>query len=489
MYESFFQMNRRPFRAVPHTADYFPAATIETARQTLVRCIERAEGAGLLIGPSGTGKTLFCLMLTQHFRDTYRVVHLANGRFSTPRALLQAILYELGRPYRKMEEGELRLSLIDYATSSDHCPNGILLLVDEAHSLPLRQLEEIRMITNLVRDGQPRVRLVLVGGPDLEERLANPNLEALNQRLAARCYLEAFTREETHDYVRGILKAVEAESQSVFSDDALDAVFTATDGIPRFVNQVCDHALVLAFAGGHEHLEQSGIEEAWSDLQQLPTPWNESEQRNDQEEEAECSIIEFGHLDDSEPEQARPELGEVDEEFHPAGAIGPETEVVLDDSGDPFGEEFAEEEVLIDRFTALEVNGPLSSTRVASQEGRELSERLQPFLDREVRPHLCMAEDGDDHSTDPGAESAESGQPSVVGQSPDDETIEPSVEDIVDIPSDGQNQTEDEGTFATDDLDVLVVEEDPQPTTSVPIHSGRERRRAYRQLFAKLRRG
>src|SRR5688572_8473556 len=202
MYESTFHFRERPFVAAPLTDRYFRAAGIEQILATLARGIERAEGPGLLIGAPGTGKSLVCHLLAEHFRDEYRVALLTSARLGSRRALLQNILYELGLPYRDLEEGELRLSLIDHLDPSDDCPNGMLLLVDEAHTLPLRLFEEIRMITNLVRDGLPRVRLVLAGGHELEERFTSPRLQSFQQRLAARCYLRPLHREETKGYVR-----------------------------------------------------------------------------------------------------------------------------------------------------------------------------------------------------------------------------------------------------------------------------------------------
>ena len=161
-----------------------------------------AAGIGMVVGPSGTGKTLLCRMLAEHFKERFKVAMLCSGRLSTRRALLQAIHYELGQPYRGMDEGELRLALVDYLTLGEDCPTGMVLLVDEAHTLPYRLFEEIRMITNLVCNGQPRVRLVLAGGPLLEERLASPKLESFSQRLVARCYLEPLSRTETQKYAK-----------------------------------------------------------------------------------------------------------------------------------------------------------------------------------------------------------------------------------------------------------------------------------------------
>jgi type II secretory pathway predicted ATPase ExeA len=206
---------------------------IEEARQRLVRAIERGDGPGLVVGASGTGKTLLLEVLAARFCNQFDVAMLFSAQLCTRRALLQAILFELELPYRYHDEGELRLTLLDYLLRSERCPNGILLLVDEAPSLPVRLLEEIRLMSNLVRDGQPRVRVVLAGGPPIEELLARGELETFQQRIGMRCYLGPLSQNETSQYVRGHLAAVEMNADATFDSAALDAIFEATDGIPR----------------------------------------------------------------------------------------------------------------------------------------------------------------------------------------------------------------------------------------------------------------
>jgi type II secretory pathway predicted ATPase ExeA len=260
MYETYFNLSQRPFAAAPRVDHYFPAATIDGARTTLIRCIERAEGAATAIGPSGIGKTLLCQVLAEHFRGAFAVALLTGAALGTRRALLQAILYELGLPYRGMDEGELRLALVDRVTLSDEHPAGMLLLVDDAHHLPLRLLDEIRGLTNLMRGGQPAVRLVLAGGRGLEERFASPKLESFSQRLAARCYLEAFQWAETQDYIHARIAACGADGPQIFPPETCQRVHKATDGVPRLVNQVCDHVMLLACAAGRKRIEPEHID-------------------------------------------------------------------------------------------------------------------------------------------------------------------------------------------------------------------------------------
>ena len=399
MYESHFQLQTRPFVAAPRAENYVPVAGMEQARQTLVRCVERAEGPGLIVGPAGSGKSLLCQLLAEHFRrEQFQVALLSSARLSTRRALLQNILFELHLPYRGMEEGELRLSLIDHLEPRGTGVAGLLLLVDEAHTLPLRLLEEIRLISNFIRDGQPRVRLMLAGSAQLEERLANPKLESLQQRIAARCYLQSLSREETAQFIRQQVERAGGNPDVLFSTDALKAVYTATDGVPRLINQVCDHALVLSAVGGNEQIGADGIEEAWADLQQLPAPWHQSARRAGAA--ASEAAVEFGQLQDGEAEEVastlpaaiepgyalsdpsvelRAELnfdrvdrglGALDSaagvefgtladlyedavEFEPAGDGATQVELTFSTPANPFGDGFDEEEVVTDRHASL----------------------------------------------------------------------------------------------------------------------------------------
>ena len=385
MYESHFQFHERPFVAAPQTGHYVATAVMEQARRTLVRCVERAEGPGLIVGPAGTGKSLLCLLLGEHFRqERFQVAMLASARLSTRRALLQNILFELNLPYRGMEEGELRLSLIDHLEPRGTGVAGLLLIIDEAHALPLRLLEEIRLISNFIRDGEPRVRLILAGSAKLEERLASPKLESLQQRIAARCYLQSLSREETAMYVRQQVQVAGGNPDSLFTSDALKAVSTATDGVPRLINQVCDHALVLSAMGGHSSISAEAIEEAWADLQQLPAPWQQASRH----EATASAAVEFGQLaDEAAPAQGAGEvpaelratanldridrgIGALDsadgiefgslpgnledaQEFEPVDFSATEVELTFTTPANPFGDDFHEEEIVVDRYAVL----------------------------------------------------------------------------------------------------------------------------------------
>ncbi len=491
MYEAFFKLRSRPFLAAPQTSRYFPAMVIENARKTLARCIERGEGAGLLVGPLGTGKTLLCQMLSEAFQGEFSVAFLSSGRLATRRALLQAILYELGLPFRGMDEGELRLLLLDHLEPTPQGNQGLLLLVDEAHTLPWRLLEEIRLITNLVRDGQSRVRVILAGGPILEERFASPKLSSFSQRLAARCYLESLDSVETAAFVRAQISAVGGDPAQLFQDEALQSVHRATDGIPRLINQVCDHALILASLGGLDRLTSETIEEAWADLQQLPTPF-----RTVRANEAGASqIVEFGGLSDAQEEMpeaipfraaatqrlhvAQPDeqldaiheqVSQMAAEFQPIGSQDSEIELDFPEFGDPLGEKFAEEEVVLDRYSS-ETEIFADVPRVSSVEGQQLGSLLPPS--HATRPRGGESQRPIIKVTPGGTKGAASQSNLAQGASAP--------------PADAAKRHASSASQGSAvDPDLIIVEDDavssPQP---VPLM----RKLEYRQLFARLRRG
>ena len=232
-----------------------------------------------------------------------------------------------------------------------------------------------------------------------------------------RCYLPPFNREDTADYVRTQVLRVGGTPDRVFTQDGLQALYNATDGIPRLVNQICDHALLLGSLHGWESINARGIEEAWSDLQQLPAPWNEKPHAK---AAPQSQVVEFGSLDGEETSADQPasefnlsfdtlhsaerRLDHLDQsvaalerldggldvvqpeeddadlamtvEFSPRDAASTEVELVFHASADPFGFEFDQEEIVIDRYASLESEAWKGRPRVSSQEGREIAASL-----------------------------------------------------------------------------------------------------------------
>ena len=504
MYESFFRLSHRPFVPAPLAEAYLPTGSLDHARQTLIRCLDRGEGPGLIIGPAGTGKSLLCQVLAKHFRGRFQIALLSAARLCTRRALLQNILFELRLPYRGLDESELRLSLIDHLEPRGGGAEGLLLLVDEAHTLPLRLLEEIRLLTNLVREGQSRVRLVLAGSLALEERLNNPKLDSFLQRIVARCYLQPLARDETIFYVQEQIRRCGNAADSIFAGDAQTAIHTATDGIPRLINQLCDHALMLAALGGQRQIDSGGIEEAWADLQQLPVPLHDSPAAARQP--AASGIVEFGQLSPKGgvPTLADATLDRLDtidqglnlltaeqpaetvaaepsgEEFSPAEASLTEVELIFHSHHDPFGGHWEQEEVVIDRYASLE-DAAIRSLRATSGEARAIGAAVTAAAQQAAGTSepLTPALVTDD------ADRVDSLAQTIVTPSDFHPASDPLLPEETPVSQPARLAPISLREIGSDDRDMIVVEDD-QPQRPAPL-AGRTRRPEYRQLFSSLR--
>lgn len=477
----------RAFPAYPRVDRYFPAAAMEDARLRLARCIDRGDGPGLAIGPTGTGKTLLLQLLATQFADQFSVACLTSTPLCTRRALLQAILFELRQPYRDQEEGELRLALMELLLDRQSCPNGLLLLVDEAQLLPMRLLEELRILGNITCAGEPQVRLVLAGSLQLDELFTAPELEVFNQRLTARCYLAPMSHHETVQYTRAQLSASGANPDDVFAPDALDAIYQATDGIPRLINQVCDRALLLAVDRELRRIDKSTIEAAWSDLQQLPTPWAVASEPLASERH---EVIEFGSLDDDltlasestalDVEELAPESGPtmrvfqtptMEEEIEPDEALQPVADRSERPASDPFAEPFQEEEVLLDRYASLEAAFHGTTPRVRNRRETSWSQLL-----REA-DQSAIGADKDNLSRSLPAESCDD-----TSESHFDEHLLPQFSRLIARTAEAVDSTP--ATPLVDQSDVLLIEEEAPTTACV---NRQVERMDYRQLFASLR--
>jgi hypothetical protein len=371
-------------------------------------------------------------------------------------------------------------------------------LIDEAHALPGRLLEEVRMITNVVRDAQPRVRLVLAGDRLLEERLAQPRLASLNQRVAARCYVQPFSYDETLSFIRQQLTAVGASHEQPFTAEALSAIYQATDGVPRLVNQLCDHALMMACQACCRRIDAGVIERAWADVQRLPVAHAAASiaisaptvKRSPGRAAASDSVVEFGALSAEPAMMTQSALGANESSVSAESSVKPPpgtaqrcaaeqcaaeqcvteqcvTEQCVTDQCDPFAEPFADEEIIFDRYATSEMELPLHA-RVTSAEGGALAAMLAPFLQpARILERLRPPHDAQPRTIPLDDAGRSAGEPHVA---------------INELPPRMPHEL-------GEDENVIVIEEDPQTQIAALGAHGEVRRQEFGQLFAALRRG
>ena len=329
--KSFYPLATRPFMTVPRVGSFHPSPDATKALDGLIRVIRRAEGIGLLVGPTGSGKSLLLSCLRERIDGDYVVALLSGARICTRRGLWQSILSDLGEAYRDLDEEELRIGLVDRIRGLAATGSGLVVLVDEAHTLPRRLLEELRLLSGVVT-AYPAVHLVLAGTIRLEEMLGESDLEGIAQRIAVRGYLEALDYEETCRYVRTQMYCAGLDWDSRFEPECDAVVYSLTEGVPRLINQVCDQAIRLAEQRSADEVSKQDLAAAWEEIQNLPAPASlrseisgvdVPEQSNASipqainhletcgpeaevveeicfEDEAEPAVIEFGALEDDE---------------------------------------------------------------------------------------------------------------------------------------------------------------------------------------------
>lgn len=291
-----------PFPPFPSAERYVPVGSQDEALQRIQRAIEAWEAISLVIGPPGVGKSMLCQLLLKQFSGRREVVVFGDAMLDNPLLFQRHLLTRLNRvqgihstPLAPNEDPQFAL-VERLARSTSEFP-GLLLLVDEAQALTPEVLETIRIITNTMSEGQPRVSAVLMGGPKLDETLALPSLEALVQRVATRCYLHPLNGDEAQTYVRRVIENCGSNPGEAITNEAIRAIHQACSGTPRLINQMMTAAIDCAASLNQSIIDNKIVDRAWAMLQQLPSPvMDEPEMAAPS---AEVSNVEFGALDDS----------------------------------------------------------------------------------------------------------------------------------------------------------------------------------------------
>ena len=288
--------NVPPFPAFPSVTRYVPIGSLDEALLRVGRSIETREAISLIIGPPGTGKSLACQLLTKRFGKTHDVVVLGDTPIEDRSALLRHLLHHLGVDHVAGPANDLHLALVDRVSSGDN--SGMLIVVDEAQALSVDVMEAIRMTTNIMKDGEPRVTAIICGGPKLDELLVSPAMEAFTQRVATRCYLHPMSGDETNQYISHVIAACGADPSTTITADALSAIHHGCNGVPRLINQLMTQAIDVAEERDQALIDEKIVDHAWAMLQQLPSPMIEEPtiSRPGRSSDAPSSSIEFGEL-------------------------------------------------------------------------------------------------------------------------------------------------------------------------------------------------
>jgi general secretion pathway protein A len=247
MYKEFFGLRANPFNVNPDPRYLFLTRHTEEALACLTYGIQSRKGFVLLTGEVGTGKTTLINKLLEWLRlQQVATAFIFNSRLNVPQ-FLDYMMADFGIPCDSKSKSQILQRLYNWLLDRYRAGETAVLIVDEAQNLTDEVLEEIRMLTNLETFTEKLLQIVLVGQPELETKLKQPQLRQLRQRLTLRAKTHPLTIEETRAYVQQRLRIAGSDGRQIFDGAALSAVHKYSSGIPRVVNLLCEHCLVSAF--------------------------------------------------------------------------------------------------------------------------------------------------------------------------------------------------------------------------------------------------
>jgi type II secretory pathway predicted ATPase ExeA len=264
MYRKSFGLHSHPFRKDLDPEDFFPSEAAKEL-ETRLRYLLDLRGIGLVTGEAGSGKTSVCRKVASSLHaGLYRVfyVTLSTGNVMD---MYKSIAWEIGLPVERNRAALFHTIRSEVTRLCFEAKARPILVVDEAHHLRSEILEDLRLLTNYNMDSNDRLTLVLVGQAELRRRLSMAVHEALCQRVIVRHHLRGLTREELPAYLSHLLRLAGSELP-LFEPAAMEAIFQATNGLPRKVNLLAHYALNAAALAGKKTVAAEHVQAALPEI-------------------------------------------------------------------------------------------------------------------------------------------------------------------------------------------------------------------------------
>jgi general secretion pathway protein A len=261
MYLAFYGLDEKPFNTTPDPKFLYLTPSHREALAQLTYAVQEGKGFLTLTGEIGTGKTTLLRTVLQRLGPGTAAAFVGNSRLSFD-GLLEYVLEDLGVPVAGTSPAQRLVALNRFLIERRRAGQRTVIIIDEAQNLDVPTLEEIRLLSNFESPEAKLLQILLVGQPELEAKLGLPELRQLEQRLELRCRIRRLTVTETRDYIRARLRVANARDLALFSDRAVARIATAARGVPRRVNILCDHCLVIGYADQKRRIEPDVVEQA-----------------------------------------------------------------------------------------------------------------------------------------------------------------------------------------------------------------------------------
>jgi general secretion pathway protein A len=258
MYESFYGLKKKPFQITPDPACLYLSPKHQNALTYLEYGLMENVGFILLTGEAGTGKTTLVRYLLRQIEKDMLTAMVFNTNYS-PGEIVALVLQSFGLPSEGDKTKTLQ-TLYRFLLKNYVDGRRVLLIIDEAQNLSSEALEEVRLLSNLQTDEGNLLQIMLVGQPELRNRLKQRELSSFCQRIGVQHHISPLSCDEAKAYIAYRMEKAGADG-NIFEPEAFDLIFQASAGVPRTINQLCDAALVYGFGYelktiGPEVLEQ-----------------------------------------------------------------------------------------------------------------------------------------------------------------------------------------------------------------------------------------
>ena len=266
MYEHFYNLRERPFALSPDPEYLYRSRVHQEALDYLRYGLETHAGFIVITGEIGSGKTTVLQTLLRDLDNETTVGRIMNTMLE-PRELLESIVIDFGLDPAGKSKPMLLRDLSQYLVDQRLAGRQVLLVIDEAQNLGLGALEELRMLSNLETEKSKLLQIVLVGQPNLRDKLAAPELEQLRQRITVSNHLPPLDATDTHNYINHRLQHAALGTPMVFPPEATALIHARSRGVPRIINVICDAALVFGYAEDRRTFDGRTIREVLQELE------------------------------------------------------------------------------------------------------------------------------------------------------------------------------------------------------------------------------
>jgi len=265
MYLDFFQLNEFPFNVTPDPRFLFFSERHREAYESLLYGIEQRKGFIVLTGEVGCGKTTICRSVLNNLPSATHSAMVLNPSLTTAQ-LVRSILLDLGLDPKGRDKlvhiAQLNRFLLECLEKGEN----VAVIIDESQNLEPELMEQVRMLSNLETDQHKLMQIILSGQPELKERLQQPDLRQLRQRVMVHCDLEPLSAMETALYIQHRLNVAGANNRITFDNAAVAQIHERAQGIPRQINTLCDRALLAAYVRRDHQVIAADIQNAIDEL-------------------------------------------------------------------------------------------------------------------------------------------------------------------------------------------------------------------------------